>query len=103
MRVAAMFSGWGGRRGLAMHDAVRALAVAEARIAVQRLALGDWSGALMSATRAEAEAALIGWAPMVSAAERLQARAVAGELREAERVARVEFDMSGALMSWGLW
>lgn len=90
-----------------MHDAVRALAVAEARIAVRRLAVGDWSGALMSATRAEAEAALAGWAPMMGAAGRLQGRAVSGELaeraRDDEQAERAEFYMREALMSWGLW
>lgn len=94
---------WGvctGRTVARLDAAVRALAVAEARIAVRRLAVGDWAGAHQAATRAEGEAVTAGWPAMVGAAIRLQGRAVELERREGERVARMEFD---ALTSWGLW
>ena len=99
MRAAGgLFVGWSGRQGVRVHDAIRALAVMEARIAVHRLAVGDWAGAHQSATRAEAEAALVGWSAMVGAAVRLQARAVADELE-----ARAEYDDMVRRASWGLW
>ena len=99
MRAAGgLFVGWSGRQGVRLHDAVRRLAVAEARIAVQRLAVGDWAGAHESAVGAEAEAVCIGWAAMVGAAVRLQARAVL-----AEREARAEYDEACRRMTWGLW
>jgi hypothetical protein len=93
-----LFSGWGGRQGVRLQDAVRACAVAEARLAVLRLRSGDWAGAYLAAQRAEGEAALVGWASMVRAAERLQARAVADELE-----ARAEYDDMVRRASWGLF
>jgi len=97
-------SGAGLGRGLT--EAVRALAVAEARIAVLRLRARDWSGAYLAAARAEGEAVTAGWSAMAGCAQRLQGRAVSGEQAEAsteaeQRAAYNAWTRSGAC--WGLW
>lgn len=87
-----------GAAGWRLYDSTRGLAVAEARLAVLRLRLGDWAGAHESAVRAEAEATLVEWAPMVGAARRLQARAAQ---EEAAAEARAAYGLE--LISWGLF
>lgn len=73
----------GGAAAVRLEDAFRRLATLEARVAVQRLEVGDWAGAFQAATRAEAEATEAQWLPMMRAAVRLQARAVQWERAEA--------------------
>jgi hypothetical protein len=94
------WAGSAGRAVVRLDDASRRLAVLEARVALARLASGDHAGAYLAAVRAEGDATVGGWAPMVAAAQRLQERAMEQERREAEQVMRAEFD---SLAAWGLW